>query len=57
MATKIWYEVRVTCPWKSGMSAEMKDEVVAKVKSEGLAQLVKQKIKEVYGENSIVRVC
>ena len=57
MANKVWYEVRVTCPCKDGMSADLKDECLAKVKSEGLAQLVKMKFKEIYGSNAVVRIC
>lgn len=54
---KVWYEIRITCGWKSGMSHPMDDEVVAKVKSEGLAQIVKQKFQEIYGKEAVIKVC
>lgn len=53
---KTWWEVRVTVD-DPKQSRPMKNELLAKVKSEGLAQLVKQKFQEVYGESAKIVVC
>lgn len=55
--SKTWYEIRVTCKCKSGMSGDLENELLAKVKSEGLAQIVKQKFQEIYGKEAVIKVC
>lgn len=55
--SKTWYEVRVTCKRQPGMSGDLHNELLAKVKSEGLAQIVKQKFQEIYGKEAVIKVC
>ena len=54
--SKTWYEIRVTCGWKPGMSSGMNDELVAKVKSDGLAQIIRLRLLEVYGKDAIIKI-
>lgn len=56
MARKIWYEIELIDVRKTSENGDIISEVVARVKSKGLAQLIFNQIKEIYKDNKDVLV-
>lgn len=56
MKNKIWYEIKATGN-DYRLSRPLENETLAKVKSEGLAQIVAKTIREVYGDKIKVEIC
>ena len=56
MKNKIWYEIKATGN-DYRLSRPLENETLAKVKPEGLAQIVAKTIREVYGDKIKVEIC